>query len=177
MTRDQLHVYAVGYEELTGERADLIEVLNLDEEGKTIRELVDDPLLTAVRDRIKTLATPTRNDLPGCSLGREVLQVRPRRVVPGCAGHGAQSPPPSQRPLASGADVGVPSGALGVVADDEPLAVACPHFLARRFAATSWYQRYRNSAAVASTDPDRSFSRLTWRFPRAAIPPLPGLRL
>jgi DNA helicase-2/ATP-dependent DNA helicase PcrA len=37
VTRDQLHVYAVGYEELTGERADLIEVLNLDEEGKTIR--------------------------------------------------------------------------------------------------------------------------------------------
>src|SRR4029079_10016719 len=34
ITRDQLHVYAVGYEELTGERADLIEVLNLDEEGQ-----------------------------------------------------------------------------------------------------------------------------------------------
>ena len=38
VTRDQLHVYAVGYQELTGERADLIEVLNLDEQGKTIRE-------------------------------------------------------------------------------------------------------------------------------------------
>lgn len=53
VTRDQLHVYAVGYEELTGERADLIEVLNLDEEGKTIREEVEDPLLVAVRARIK----------------------------------------------------------------------------------------------------------------------------
>ena len=49
VTRDQLHVYAVGYEELTGERADLIEVLNLDEEGKTIREEVEEPLLVAVR--------------------------------------------------------------------------------------------------------------------------------
>ena len=65
VTRDQLHVYAVGYQELTGERADLIEVLNLDQEGKTIRELVDDPLLTAVRERIKSSGDALRdNDLP-----------------------------------------------------------------------------------------------------------------
>lgn len=65
VTRDQLHVYAVGYQELTGERADLIEVLNLDQEGKTIREMVDDPLLTEVRDRIKTAGDALRdNDLP-----------------------------------------------------------------------------------------------------------------
>jgi hypothetical protein len=31
ITRDQLHVYAVGYQELTGRRADVVEVLNLDE--------------------------------------------------------------------------------------------------------------------------------------------------
>lgn len=41
VTRDQLHVYAVGYEELTGETADLIEVLNLDAEGKSTREEVE----------------------------------------------------------------------------------------------------------------------------------------
>ena len=65
VTRDQLHVYAVGYQELTGERADLIEVLNLDQEGKTIREMVDDPLLIAVRDRIKDAGDALRdNDLP-----------------------------------------------------------------------------------------------------------------
>ena len=65
VTRDQLHVYAVGYQELTGERADLIEVLNLDEQGKTIRELVEDPLLTAVRGRIKAAGDALRdNDLP-----------------------------------------------------------------------------------------------------------------
>lgn len=65
VTRDQLHVYAVGYQELTGERADLIEVLNLDEQGKTIRELVEDPLLTAVRGRIKDAGDALRdNDLP-----------------------------------------------------------------------------------------------------------------
>jgi DNA helicase II / ATP-dependent DNA helicase PcrA len=52
VTRDQLHVYAVGYQELTGKSADLIEVLNLDDKGKTTREPVDDPLLTEVRTKI-----------------------------------------------------------------------------------------------------------------------------
>jgi DNA helicase-2/ATP-dependent DNA helicase PcrA len=65
VTRDQLHVYAVGYEELTGERADLIEVLNLDAEGKTHRELVEEPLLTGVRERIRLAGEALRaNDLP-----------------------------------------------------------------------------------------------------------------
>lgn len=65
VTRDQLHVYAVGYQELTGERADLVEVLNLDEQGETIRELVEGPLLTSVRGRIKDAGDALRaNDLP-----------------------------------------------------------------------------------------------------------------
>lgn len=53
VTRDQLHVYAVGYQELTGKSADLIEVLNLDEKGKTTREPVNDPLLKTVREKIR----------------------------------------------------------------------------------------------------------------------------
>ncbi|MFC5167209.1 RecB family exonuclease [Nonomuraea angiospora] len=69
VTRDQLHVYAVGYEELTGERADLIEVLNLDVEGKTIREEVEDPLLIGVRARIKEAGDSLRdNNLPRLSV-------------------------------------------------------------------------------------------------------------
>ncbi|MEX2374047.1 MAG: ATP-dependent DNA helicase [Dehalococcoidia bacterium] len=65
VTRDQLHVYAVGYEELTGERADLIEVLNLDAVGKTVREQVDAPLLEGVRGRIRDAGEALRrNDLP-----------------------------------------------------------------------------------------------------------------
>jgi len=52
-------------QELTGERADLIEVLNLDEQGKTIRELVEDPLLTAVRGQIREAGDALRdNHLP-----------------------------------------------------------------------------------------------------------------
>jgi DNA helicase II / ATP-dependent DNA helicase PcrA len=65
VTRDQLHVYALGYQELTGKSADLIEVLNLDEKGKTTREPVDDPLLIAVRDKIQGAGEALRtNKLP-----------------------------------------------------------------------------------------------------------------
>jgi DNA helicase-2/ATP-dependent DNA helicase PcrA len=65
VTRDQLHVYAVGYQELTGKTADLIEVLNLDEKGKTTREPVNAPLLTGVRDKIRAAGEALRaNDLP-----------------------------------------------------------------------------------------------------------------
>jgi DNA helicase II / ATP-dependent DNA helicase PcrA len=65
VTRDQLHVYAVGYEELTSERADVIEVLNLDEEGKTIREEVEEPLLVGVRSQIRDAGDSLReNNLP-----------------------------------------------------------------------------------------------------------------
>ncbi|GIG41378.1 ATP-dependent helicase [Cellulomonas phragmiteti] len=52
VTRDQLHVYAVGYQELTGTSADVVEVLNLDEDGKNTRETVVGQLLIDVRDRI-----------------------------------------------------------------------------------------------------------------------------
>ena len=65
VTRDQLHVYAVGYQELTGSSADVIEVLNLDEKGKTTREPVNEPLLDAVRDKIHDAGESLRrNDLP-----------------------------------------------------------------------------------------------------------------
>ena len=62
VTRDQLHVYAVGYQELTGKSADLIEVLNLDEKGKTTREEVEEKLLAEVRDRIRRAGDDLRNN-------------------------------------------------------------------------------------------------------------------
>lgn len=72
VTRDQLHVYAVGYLELTGERADLVEVLNLDEEGKSTRELVEDPLLAEVRERIRDAGDALRdNELPRLEMWSE----------------------------------------------------------------------------------------------------------
>jgi len=62
VTRDQLHVYAVGYQELTGDNADIIEVLNLDEQGKSTREQIEESLLAEVRTRIKTAGDALRSN-------------------------------------------------------------------------------------------------------------------
>ena len=65
ITRDQLHVYAVGYQELTGQRADMLEVLNLDENGKDTREVVSDTLLSDIRGKIHGAGQDLRtNRLP-----------------------------------------------------------------------------------------------------------------
>jgi DNA helicase-2/ATP-dependent DNA helicase PcrA len=65
ITRDQLHIYAVGYQELTGRRADVLEVLNLDEKGKNTRELVDDSLLNGINGKIRAAGEDLReNRLP-----------------------------------------------------------------------------------------------------------------
>jgi DNA helicase-2/ATP-dependent DNA helicase PcrA len=46
VTSHQLHVYALGYQQLAGSKADLVEIYNLDQgAGATIRELVDDAML------------------------------------------------------------------------------------------------------------------------------------
>ncbi len=63
VTRDQLHVYAVGYEELTGTSADVLEVLNLDEKGKTTREPVTDQLLADVRDKVRDSGEALRTNV------------------------------------------------------------------------------------------------------------------
>lgn len=65
VTRDQLHVYALGYEELSGERADVVEVLNLDKHAIHTREVVDDVLLESIRGRIRNAGASLRtNSLP-----------------------------------------------------------------------------------------------------------------
>lgn len=62
ITRDQLHVFAVGYQELTGENAVLVEVLNLDEKGDTKREVVNNALLTDIRRKIHNAGDDLRTD-------------------------------------------------------------------------------------------------------------------
>lgn len=65
VTRQQLHVYAMGYQELTGSSADLIEVLNLDERGKSTREVVDGELLGETAEMIRQAGEAIRsNQLP-----------------------------------------------------------------------------------------------------------------
>ena len=65
LTRDQLHLYALGYQELTGKNADLVEVLNLDKEGQSKRELVDPEHMAGLRERVTNAGEALRsNRLP-----------------------------------------------------------------------------------------------------------------
>ncbi|WP_149264229.1 ATP-dependent DNA helicase [Actinomadura sp. K4S16] len=65
ITRDQLHVYAAGYQELTGEQADLVEVLNLDDSADSKREVVNSVLIGDIRQRIQGAGDDLRkNRLP-----------------------------------------------------------------------------------------------------------------
>ena len=59
VSRIQLHTYAVGYRELTGDGADLIEIHNLDQ-GGSIRELVDESLEAETQAMIATAAQELR---------------------------------------------------------------------------------------------------------------------
>ena len=69
VTLDQLHMYALGYRELTGSDADLVEIHNLDKGGKSERREVDDALLTALGPRVAQAGQALRdNRLP--KLGR-----------------------------------------------------------------------------------------------------------
>jgi DNA helicase-2/ATP-dependent DNA helicase PcrA len=70
VTRQQLHIYALGYQQLTGSRADLVEIYNLDEgAGATVRELVDDGMLRQTEDSI-------------VHAGREIKANRLNRIGP-----------------------------------------------------------------------------------------------
>ncbi|MGE3673612.1 MAG: ATP-dependent helicase [Polyangiaceae bacterium] len=62
VTRAQLHTYAIGYRQLTGGNADLVEVLNLDEAGKNVRELVDGGMLSTTEAQIRKAGASIREN-------------------------------------------------------------------------------------------------------------------
>jgi DNA helicase-2/ATP-dependent DNA helicase PcrA len=65
VTRDQLHVYALGYQELTGTRADIVEILNLDRNAQNVREVINPALLEDAARRIGEAGQALReNQLP-----------------------------------------------------------------------------------------------------------------
>ena len=66
ITRDQLSVYALGYRELTGQNADRIQVLNLDDKGDNLNEAIDATLLSGIRAKIEAVASDIRSDHFGC---------------------------------------------------------------------------------------------------------------
>lgn len=64
VTRRQLHIYAIGYKELTGQLADLIEIHNLDH-GGTNREEVDPALMEGTAEAVALAGNAIReNKLP-----------------------------------------------------------------------------------------------------------------
>lgn len=64
VTETQLHIYALGYQELTGRPADYVEIYELDEQ-KQKRRSVDDDFIADVKRDVRTAATALRsNTLP-----------------------------------------------------------------------------------------------------------------
>jgi ATP-dependent DNA helicase UvrD/PcrA len=64
VTETQLHIYALGYKELTGRSADYVEIYELDDQ-KQKRRSVDDDFIADVKRDVRTAATALRsNDLP-----------------------------------------------------------------------------------------------------------------
>ncbi len=59
VTEHQLHIYALGYEELTGKRADFVEIYELDERKRKPRS-VDDDFVNDVKNKIRDAAEALR---------------------------------------------------------------------------------------------------------------------
>lgn len=59
VTETQLHIYALGYQELTGRRADYVETYELEEQKSKPRS-VDDDFIADVRNNVKTAADALR---------------------------------------------------------------------------------------------------------------------
>jgi DNA helicase II / ATP-dependent DNA helicase PcrA len=62
VTTMQLHTYAMGYQQLTGNNADLVEILNLDEGGRSVREVVDDSMIESTQGEIRRAGEAIRLD-------------------------------------------------------------------------------------------------------------------
>jgi len=60
VTETQLHIYALGYQDLTGRNADYVEIYNLDERKRKPRS-VDEAFLRDVKDKVKGAAAALRN--------------------------------------------------------------------------------------------------------------------
>jgi DNA helicase-2/ATP-dependent DNA helicase PcrA len=64
VTETQLHIYALGYQELTGRRPDFVEIYELDE-GKRKPRSVDDDFLNDVKHDVRNAAEALRtSNLP-----------------------------------------------------------------------------------------------------------------
>jgi DNA helicase-2/ATP-dependent DNA helicase PcrA len=62
VTRAQLHTYAIGYRQLTGNNVDLVEVLNLDKGGRNVREVVEADMLQSTEAEIRRAGIAIREN-------------------------------------------------------------------------------------------------------------------
>lgn len=62
VTSAQLHTYAIGYQQLTGENAALVEVLNLDPGGRSVREVVNEGMLQSTEQEIRKAGNAIREN-------------------------------------------------------------------------------------------------------------------
>jgi DNA helicase-2/ATP-dependent DNA helicase PcrA len=64
VTETQLHIYALGYQELTGRRADKVEIYELDERARKPRAVDDDFIADVRRDVRRAAEALRKNDMP-----------------------------------------------------------------------------------------------------------------
>lgn len=67
VTRDQLAIYALGYQELSGTAADRIQILNLDDQGKSTNDPVDATLISGIREKVAAVAEDIRANRFECT--------------------------------------------------------------------------------------------------------------
>jgi DNA helicase-2/ATP-dependent DNA helicase PcrA len=85
VTETQLHIYALGYQELTGKNADYVEIYNLDTREKKPRS-VDEDFLDDVRANVKSAATALRaGELPPAPTAKKCSACDYRRLCSAAA--------------------------------------------------------------------------------------------
>jgi len=66
VTKDQLSIYALGYQELTGSPADRIQILNLDDHGKSSNDPVNAELMGSIKAKVESVAAEIRTNHFAC---------------------------------------------------------------------------------------------------------------
>ncbi|WP_339618417.1 PD-(D/E)XK nuclease family protein [uncultured Salinibacterium sp.] len=66
VTKDQLSIYALGYQELTGSPADRIQILNLDDHGKSSNDPVNAELMDSIKEKVESVAAEIRTNHFAC---------------------------------------------------------------------------------------------------------------
>jgi DNA helicase-2/ATP-dependent DNA helicase PcrA len=90
VTETQLHIYALGYQELTGRRPDYVEIYELDA-GKRKPRSVDDDFLNDVKIEVRQAADALRqNDLPAAPASKKCAGCDYRGMC--TAGRAASAP-------------------------------------------------------------------------------------